>query len=482
MLLGFRTNPLFRLALLAGGYGLAAWCSVAWLGSPSHAPEAWFPAGVASAAVLLLGWRALPGLVLGGLLVGWLGIGGDLAGPLPAGLNAAVMALVVPRLVRSKDVFSSASNLLMFLVAAGLGGLALAPLLGSQPLQAVRALLIGHLLVGPWLASCFRPHSRQAWRTSVSWESAGALVSLGVLGGLIASRVTPVLAHVPGFTLLPVLIWASFRLPPPAATSVHVLAGLMLGAMTPLEAGGANPALHWESLRLAAGTVLMSQLVLAVAQERRRMHRHLTRNASRLQRLVRLRTQELAEANKRLQELSESDGLTGVANRRHFDQVFEQEWRRALRRGEPLTLGLIDVDHFKAYNDHYGHLLGDEALQRVAASLKGVAARAEDLVARYGGEEFAVILPGLHRQEANLMAERLRAAVEHLAIPHERGGQEQLITVSGGLVALVPHANCGREDLLNAADQLLYAAKTRGRNRVLVQAMALDGDVTAAAS
>jgi diguanylate cyclase (GGDEF)-like protein len=212
------------------------------------------------------------------------------------------------------------------------------------------------------------------------------------------------------------------------------------------------------------------------------MEHHLSRQAQRLQRLVRLRTQELTEANRRLQALSKCDGLTGVANRRHFDQVLEREWRRCLRRGEPLAVGLLDVDHFKAYNDRYGHLKGDETLRRVAQALQQVVGRAEDLVARYGGEEFAVILPGLDRREAALIAERLRSAIEALAIEHAWDGPEHRITISGGLVSRIPQTQGDHQGLVAAADQLLYAAKERGRNRVLVQALALDGDVSAAAS
>lgn len=472
------SSPLNRelslLVLLAGGYGLTGWFSAEWLSDTSGVPTVWLPAGVMSAAAVLVGWRALPGLALGGALVGWLGFGGELAGPWLPCLAAAVISLLAPRLLRNKDVFSSALSLLLFLAVTVLSILVQVQLLQAQASELLWALLGGHLLLGPWLATCFRPHGQLQLRASFSWESGAALLAALAVGGLLASDLSPVLRQLPGTSLLPVLMWASFRLPAPAATTIQVLAGLLFVMVHPALAEGRDPARIWSVVRLAAGMMLMSQLVLAVTLERRRMQRHLLRQATRLRRLVRLRTQELAEANRRLKALSECDGLTGVANRRHFDQAFEQEWRRALRRGESLAVGLLDIDHFKAYNDRYGHLQGDQALQRVASALQGVMGRAEDLLARYGGEEFAVILPGLHRQEATVMAERLRAAVADLAIPHGAAAEAGVITVSGGLVALVPDPQVDPQELLAAADQLLYAAKARGRNRVLVQAIALD--------
>ena len=473
-------RTLLLQVLLAGSYGLTGWLSSTWLSDPSGVPTVWLPAGVISSAALLVGWRALPGLALGGALVGWLGFGGELAGPWIPCLTAAVISLLAPRLLRNKDVFSSAFSLLLFLAVAVLSFLIQALPLHAQVFQVLWGLLGGHLLFGPWLATCFRPHGQLELRASFSRESAAALLTVLAVGSLIASDVIPVMRQLPGISFLPVLLWASFRLPAPAATTIQVLAGLLFVLVHPSLAGNPDSAELWLVVRLAAGVVLMSQLVLAVTLERRRMQRHLERQAMRLRRLVRLRTQELAEANRRLTALSESDGLTGVANRRCFDQVFEHEWRRAQRRGESLTVGLIDVDFFKAYNDHYGHLQGDEVLQRVASALQGVMGRAEDLLARYGGEEFAVILPGLHRQEAAVMAERLKGAVAELRIPHQAAGDTGVISISGGLVALIPDPKSDRQQLLSTADQLLYAAKARGRNQVLVQLMALDDEAVAA--
>jgi diguanylate cyclase (GGDEF)-like protein len=162
-----------------------------------------------------------------------------------------------------------------------------------------------------------------------------------------------------------------------------------------------------------------------------------------------------------------SDGLTGIANRRHFDVAMEKEHRRAKRGGTPLSLLMIDIDHFKAYNDHYGHQKGDQCLIQVAAALAGMLKRPCDLMARYGGEEFAMILPETDVEQATLMAEAIRARALELAIPHERGiaGMRQ-ITVSIGIATQKADGPVEIDALIGAADRALYQAKHNGRNRI----------------
>ncbi|WP_236033586.1 sensor domain-containing diguanylate cyclase [Belnapia mucosa] len=180
---------------------------------------------------------------------------------------------------------------------------------------------------------------------------------------------------------------------------------------------------------------------------------------------------------RQLDRLARLDGLTGVANRRSFDEAIGREWARCMEAGMPLSVILVDVDRFKAFNDHYGHPEGDACLRVVAATVGATIRRAADLVARYGGEEFAVLLPETEMEGAHAVAERLRAEVEALALPHagclEEGG---MVTVSVGVATIQP-ASCraarGPEALIGAADRALYAAKQAGRNQVC-QAPQLD--------
>ena len=175
------------------------------------------------------------------------------------------------------------------------------------------------------------------------------------------------------------------------------------------------------------------------------------------------------EAQLQLERLASQDALTGLANRRAFDEGLEAEWRRCQRAGQMLSVIMIDVDHFKTYNDTYGHPQGDACLRSVGSVLAGVAARTGDLAARYGGEEFAVVLPGTNAIGARVVAERIRAAISALNIPHTDSSAAEHVTVSVGAVS-ADASKLAPNVLLLAADQALYAAKTLGRNRVEVAA------------
>ncbi|MGK5056886.1 diguanylate cyclase [Janthinobacterium sp. LB2P49] len=167
-----------------------------------------------------------------------------------------------------------------------------------------------------------------------------------------------------------------------------------------------------------------------------------------------------------------SDGLTGIANRRHFDVAIEKEMRRAMRISSPLSLLMIDIDHFKDYNDHYGHQQGDDCLIRVAAELAAMLQRPTDLLARYGGEEFAAILPDTDAAQALRMAEAIRQHAADLRIPHAKTGNEvKHVTVSIGIATQQPQQQLAISALIGAADRALYLAKGAGRNRVMVQAL-----------
>jgi two-component system, chemotaxis family, response regulator WspR len=184
-------------------------------------------------------------------------------------------------------------------------------------------------------------------------------------------------------------------------------------------------------------------------------------------RALRESEQKLAEANIKLQKLAEIDSLTGIANRRRFNDVLNTEWQRGLRNRRPLSLLLCDVDYFKSYNDTYGHLDGDRCLQQVAHLLSQNMRRPADLAARYGGEEFALILPETGSDGALAVAEACRSQIEELAIPNA-SAPNKLVTLSIGIVSMVPTSDQMPLSLVGIADRALYHAKQNGRNRVEV--------------
>ena len=176
---------------------------------------------------------------------------------------------------------------------------------------------------------------------------------------------------------------------------------------------------------------------------------------------------EVQEANRRLGLMAATDGLTGIANRRRFDAVFEQEWKRHERMQSPLSVALVDVDCFKQFNDEYGHLAGDDCLKAVAQMLQELASRAGDFMARYGGEEFAVVLPNTEAAGAAIVLEQVLRSIRRLAIPHASSKVSRgVVTVSIGCATVIPSENDSQTDLLSRADHALYEAKASGRDQV----------------
>lgn len=177
---------------------------------------------------------------------------------------------------------------------------------------------------------------------------------------------------------------------------------------------------------------------------------------------------ERKRMEEKLRLFSYLDGLTGVANRRHFDETLSREWRRMARDARPLSLIMCDIDFFKAYNDTYGHLKGDECLKQVARTLSKALQRPGDTVARYGGEEFAGVLPGTDEKGGTYLAETLRARVESLGITHSSSQVSSVLTISVGVATAIPEKQSSPPELISMADQALYKAKREGRNRVCV--------------
>jgi diguanylate cyclase (GGDEF)-like protein len=186
-----------------------------------------------------------------------------------------------------------------------------------------------------------------------------------------------------------------------------------------------------------------------------------------LEQRVAERTEQLEQANRRLSSLSITDGLTGIANRRHFDVVLAEEWKRMERLGQPLSMAMIDIDWFKKYNDHYGHQAGDACLVAIAEILTAKIGRAGDLVARYGGEDFVFIAPAIDGSGALAMAKKICDAISARGMPHAQSLFEH-VTASIGVASIIPSAETGPEALLKHADEALYRAKEAGRNRALM--------------
>jgi diguanylate cyclase (GGDEF)-like protein len=178
------------------------------------------------------------------------------------------------------------------------------------------------------------------------------------------------------------------------------------------------------------------------------------------------RAQHKASAeHEKLARESATDGLTGITNRRHFDEVLTVEWSRAARNRTSLGLLIIDIDHFKRFNDHYGHVAGDECLRHIAQLLQTLVRRAGELVARYGGEEFVILLPGAGVAQAEDMARRCLDVLASAALPHASSPTARHVTVSIGVAQAIPNTSQDPRTIVNAADAAMYRAKTAGRAR-----------------
>jgi len=202
---------------------------------------------------------------------------------------------------------------------------------------------------------------------------------------------------------------------------------------------------------------------------RKRLYQELQRQNELLKTEIdeRLRVEkDLTEANQKLELLASLDGLTGIANRRRFDEYIQVEWQRCVRGGFPISLILIDVDFFHYYNETYGHLLGDDCLKTIANILQTMSQRATDLTARYGGEEFVIVLPHTPPEGVRKLAERIQAAIAAKKISHRRSSVSKYVTLSIGVATIVPNQQSKMTNFIDLADQALFKAKRAGRNRI----------------
>ena len=271
----------------------------------------------------------------------------------------------------------------------------------------------------------------------------------GFLDGTVAIQ----LAHVSVIYAL-VIVYAMVGLRFPVA----MLACWGGGLVGWLVAEAVGQGVDWQMAhRTYTGVSLLGMFLCYTSEVRERLLFFNQRQLLRQQQ----RTQALAQ---RLHRLSREDSLTALANRRFFDEALDREWRRCQRDGQPLTVMLVDVDYFKDYNDHYGHLKGDQCLQLLAGELRRYSRRGGDLVARFGGEEFVMLYPGSDESEAEQLASRLCRSVRSLAIPHALNPQAGEVTVSVGVAVMTPGKGGTAEQLLDAADRALYQAKQGGRD------------------
>lgn len=177
---------------------------------------------------------------------------------------------------------------------------------------------------------------------------------------------------------------------------------------------------------------------------------------------------DLEKKNKELEQMVFIDGLTGIANRRYFNDISKQEWGRAIRDSQPFALIMIDIDYFKLYNDYYGHQDGDDCLRNVAQALDSALERSGDFVSRYGGEEFVAVLPNTNIEGAFVVAESICKKVADINIPHEKSEVGDRVTVSIGVGSVFPDRNSDCTELIAMVDEALYKAKREGRNRIVV--------------
>jgi diguanylate cyclase (GGDEF)-like protein len=480
-----------RFLTLVFGYALVSWIGQGFAYLPPGNISAFFPAsGVALAGILTWGPGIAPAIWFGSLLgnsrlllagdqstVGWtcsavIGVG--------AVLQALVGASLFRRATGAVSPFGSSRDAAGFVAIPAIGASLIGPTLGVGSLvlfdyvslagaselwltwwlgEATGVILAAPLLLAWGFGGRFQP----------TWGHAAEGLLLAAMPVAIGRAI--VLTGYPlEYLYLPTLTWAAFRFGPRGATTLTTLvAGVAIA--TTMQGFGSffelSPNLALLLLQSFLGTAgIMTLLLVGVIAQRDAAEKALAYANMCLEARVRLRTQELAALNGRLRRIAESDGLTGVTNRRSFDVALEAEWRRCGRNGLPLAVILMDIDHFKAFNDNYGHQAGDDCLRRVAEVLANSLQRSGELLARYGGEEFVALLPGSDLETAAQIAERLRRRVAGSAIPHGYSTTGATVSLSAGVSAIVPTADGAWDALVSAADGALYAAKRAGRNCV----------------
>jgi diguanylate cyclase (GGDEF)-like protein len=361
-----------------------------------------------------------------------------LAGPVVGALLAAFMAAVVlQQVVGSTTPYFTLARIWWFGDALGL------------------------LIYTPLLLSFSQPPQQDVRLTRL--DDAALVLTLLLASAILSAHggeidgvsVTPTL-------MLPAVAVIAFRCGIRLTTLVVALISLATAMMmtTGLKPFGEVP-VHLEAVRAQEFILTMCIVGIGFAV----LLNELQARERDLEKRVRERTRELEKSNSLLAAMSATDGMTGIANRRRFDEMLDSEWSRARRGGQVLTLAMLDVDLFKQYNDRYGHQAGDDALRAVAAELTAHIRRNSDFVARYGGEEFAVIAQSMDVAHARAMAGKICLAVAALKIAHA-DSPFKVLTMSVGVALMIPDEDDQPRDLMQLADAALYRAKQLGRNRV----------------
>lgn len=309
---------------------------------------------------------------------------------------------------------------------------------------------LGIALIVPLILLLRQSDWRRLIGTDQLFQNFGIIALTAAVTGLVFWQTTFPLSFLP-YT---VLVFAAFRLGPAGvALNCAVMAAIAIaltlaghGPFTLISGGDMAERIFVLQVFLSVAVFMSIPIATALA-ERNELEK------------------SLYKARDELRGLAATDALTGLGNRRAFDETLEREWNRSIRYREPISLALLDIDHFKRFNDHYGHKPGDECLAKVGHLLTETVFRPGDMIARYGGEEFAIVLPGTSAEGALQVAERVRQIVEHQGWRHV-GSPEGCITVSIGVATIEPTPRQAKSTLFEQADAALYKAKAQGRNRV----------------
>lgn len=450
-------------------YLILAWFSLGHVGESSNIASPWLANGTLLAYLLTthrVHWRKLiVGCLLASVLASLLA-GNDPLRAVTLSLcsmaEVAIPAHVLGGRLRNRNTiinWSFAEKFLVYAVvlgpafAAALAGVALSALQSANSGEVFRiwfaADALGIALVTP-LAITLRRCGLSAIREREGL--AHMVLCLGLVGAVTTAVFLqsdyPLL-----FVIMPFLVFAAFRLGLAGLSVAYVICG---GIALILTSWGSGPVFLIADATAADRLFFVQMFILFIEASTIPV-------ALALESRLRLEAQ-LATANARLEHLAGTDALTGLANRRAFDRAFEREWAIAARAKRPLAVAIVDVDHFKAFNDTYGHIAGDECLTKLAEILSGTLFRPGDFVGRYGGEEFVIVLPDTDLAGAQHVCARVQEIVSTTNLPHEASPLDHL-TVSVGFASLVPGKG-SRNQLLDAADAALYAAKSNGRNQI----------------